>query len=214
MRPGRGYNHPPPSTTEIKRRVEHYLYSPSGYSWHVLGRNLPITPAFFFFAVSALWVTCSGVLSKIRIYENSVKLYPYYWSVFFYIAISRLLLHDIKWDLARSLRTGEEQNGVCQLPLKCLHVLNNSVDGLWLGMDGLPSQDSYVAPPEHVEEIRTCRFSVTWRHVDERVVSTFRSIILPSSSGPSSPPNFTTPLSEDSHLCDQLVQVGYNIYNQ
>jgi hypothetical protein len=167
MRPGRGYNHPPPSTTEIKRRVELYLYSPSGYSWHVLRRNLPVTPAFFF-AVSALWVTCSGVLSKIGIYENSVKLYPYFWSVFFYIAISRLLLHDIKWDIARSLTKGEEQTGFCHLPLKCLQLLNNSVDGLWLGMDGLPSQDSYVAPPEHVQEIRTCRFSVTWRHVDEK----------------------------------------------
>ena len=31
-RPGRGVNHPPPSSAEIKERVELYLYSPSGSS--------------------------------------------------------------------------------------------------------------------------------------------------------------------------------------
>jgi hypothetical protein len=36
-RPGRGVNHPPPSSAEVKERVELYLYSPSGSSWSVLG---------------------------------------------------------------------------------------------------------------------------------------------------------------------------------
>jgi hypothetical protein len=31
-RPGRGVDHPPPSSTEVKERVELYLYSPSGPS--------------------------------------------------------------------------------------------------------------------------------------------------------------------------------------
>ena len=35
-RPGRGVDHPPPSSTEVKERVELYLYSPSGPSWPVL----------------------------------------------------------------------------------------------------------------------------------------------------------------------------------
>jgi hypothetical protein len=30
--PGRGVNHPPPSSTEVKREVELYLYAPSGPS--------------------------------------------------------------------------------------------------------------------------------------------------------------------------------------
>ena len=34
-RPGRGVNHPPPSSTEVKERIEPYLYSPSGPSWRV-----------------------------------------------------------------------------------------------------------------------------------------------------------------------------------
>ena len=34
---GRGVDHPPPSSTEVKERVEPYLYSPSGASWLVLG---------------------------------------------------------------------------------------------------------------------------------------------------------------------------------
>jgi hypothetical protein len=41
-RPGRGVDHPPPLSTEVKERVELYLYSPSGPSWPVIGRTLPI----------------------------------------------------------------------------------------------------------------------------------------------------------------------------
>jgi len=36
-RPGRGVDHPPPSSAEIERRVELYMYSPSEPSWPVLG---------------------------------------------------------------------------------------------------------------------------------------------------------------------------------
>jgi len=39
-RPGRGVDHPLPSNTEVKKRVELNLYSPSGPSWPVLGRTL------------------------------------------------------------------------------------------------------------------------------------------------------------------------------
>jgi hypothetical protein len=36
-RPGRGVDHPPASSAEVKERVELYLYSNSGPLWHVLG---------------------------------------------------------------------------------------------------------------------------------------------------------------------------------
>ena len=36
-RPGRGVDHPPPSSVEVKERVQLYLYSPSGALWPVLG---------------------------------------------------------------------------------------------------------------------------------------------------------------------------------
>ena len=39
-RPGRGVEHPPPSSTEVKERAELYLYTPSGASWSALGRTL------------------------------------------------------------------------------------------------------------------------------------------------------------------------------
>ena len=45
-RPGRGVDHPPPSSAEVKERVELYLYSPSGPSWPVLGRTLPFMPSY------------------------------------------------------------------------------------------------------------------------------------------------------------------------
>jgi len=41
-RPGRGVDHPPPSSAEVKERVELYLYSPSGPSWPVIGWPLPL----------------------------------------------------------------------------------------------------------------------------------------------------------------------------
>ena len=36
-RPGRSAYHPPPSSAEVKERVELYLYSLSGTSWPILG---------------------------------------------------------------------------------------------------------------------------------------------------------------------------------
>jgi hypothetical protein len=41
-RPGRAVDHPPPSSAEVKERLELYLYSPSGPSWPVLGWPLPL----------------------------------------------------------------------------------------------------------------------------------------------------------------------------
>ena len=40
-RPGRDLGHHPLSSSEVKERVELYLYSPSGPSWPVLGRIFP-----------------------------------------------------------------------------------------------------------------------------------------------------------------------------
>jgi hypothetical protein len=41
MWPGCGVDHLPPSSAEVKERVDVYFYSPSGPSWPVLGRTLP-----------------------------------------------------------------------------------------------------------------------------------------------------------------------------
>ena len=38
-RPGRGVDHPPVSSAEVKERLELCLYSPSGPSWPLLGRT-------------------------------------------------------------------------------------------------------------------------------------------------------------------------------
>jgi hypothetical protein len=42
QRPGRGVDHQPPSSAEVKERVELYFYSPSGPLWPVLGRTVPL----------------------------------------------------------------------------------------------------------------------------------------------------------------------------
>ena len=41
-RPGRGVDHPPPFSAEVKERIELYLYSPSGTSWPVQRWALPL----------------------------------------------------------------------------------------------------------------------------------------------------------------------------
>ena len=41
-RPGHDIGHPPQSSAEVKEGVELYLCSPSGPSWPVLGRTLPL----------------------------------------------------------------------------------------------------------------------------------------------------------------------------
>jgi len=41
-RPGRGVDHSPLYSAEVKKRVELYLYSTSGTSWPVLGGILPL----------------------------------------------------------------------------------------------------------------------------------------------------------------------------
>jgi hypothetical protein len=38
---GCGVEHPPPSSAEVKERVELYLYSTSGPPWPVIGRTIP-----------------------------------------------------------------------------------------------------------------------------------------------------------------------------
>jgi len=40
--PGHVADHPPPYNTEVKERIELYLYSTSGPSWPVIGCTLPL----------------------------------------------------------------------------------------------------------------------------------------------------------------------------
>jgi len=41
--PGRVVDHPPPNSTQVKERVELYIYSPSGPSWPIPGWIVPFT---------------------------------------------------------------------------------------------------------------------------------------------------------------------------
>jgi hypothetical protein len=48
QRPGSGVDHPPQSITEVKERVQLYLYSPFGPSWPVLGWALHYVTLHYF----------------------------------------------------------------------------------------------------------------------------------------------------------------------
>ena len=54
---GRGVNHRSPTTAEVKERIELLLYTPSGPSWHVVGRTL-LTP--FTFTLDGIYLNHSG----------------------------------------------------------------------------------------------------------------------------------------------------------
>jgi hypothetical protein len=56
-RPGSGLDHPPPSSAEVKERVELFLYSTSGSSWPVL----PL-PLLYFTNTPCIWL--NGVHSE------------------------------------------------------------------------------------------------------------------------------------------------------
>jgi hypothetical protein len=68
-RPGLGVNHLPPFSAEVKERVELYLYFPSGHSWPVLGRNLPLYFRFIVF-MSDVYCFCYA-LRRIRSFCTS-----------------------------------------------------------------------------------------------------------------------------------------------
>jgi hypothetical protein len=70
-RPGRGVDHPPLSSDEVKERVKLYLSSPSGSSWPVRGWTLPLLiPVFTYRGILLQNVNIQTV---IRPLENTLK---------------------------------------------------------------------------------------------------------------------------------------------
>jgi hypothetical protein len=54
-----GVDHPPSSSARVKERVEIYVYSPSGSSWPLLGRPLPLPWRLDFVLWSSKSTTCT-----------------------------------------------------------------------------------------------------------------------------------------------------------
>ena len=59
-RPGRGVDHPPASSADVKERVELYLFPPSGPSWPVIGWTVPLPLPLI---SSIMWVCPVFVIS-------------------------------------------------------------------------------------------------------------------------------------------------------
>jgi hypothetical protein len=59
-RPGRCSDHPPQSSAEVRGGMELYFYAPSGLSWSVLGRTLPLPLPLPALAYSLYWLRYAG----------------------------------------------------------------------------------------------------------------------------------------------------------
>ena len=57
--PGRGVDHPPLSSAEVKERVELYLYSPCGPSWPVIRYTLPYIEENKCIFIDCHWCVCT-----------------------------------------------------------------------------------------------------------------------------------------------------------
>ena len=67
-RPGCGVDYPLPSSAEVKERLELYLYSTSGTSWHVKGWSLPL-PLLLVYRMGGIMPVKSSDKNLIVIYE-------------------------------------------------------------------------------------------------------------------------------------------------
>jgi hypothetical protein len=79
-RPGRGVDHPPPSSAEVKERAELYLNSPSGPSWPVIGWPLPLPlreDVFLFMELQYASSSHLGVSFHHKILYNAVLSQPF-----------------------------------------------------------------------------------------------------------------------------------------
>jgi hypothetical protein len=116
-RPGRGVDHLPPSSAEVKERIQLYLYYPSGPSWPVLGWTLPLPMSVYletetFHVEQTLqlgWLsadcefqpasddcpvgmkTASSGLERVELYHHS-PIYAFFW---LYTRKTILFLHSV-----------------------------------------------------------------------------------------------------------------------
>ena len=70
-RPGRVVNHSPPSSAEVKERVELYLYSPFGPSWPVIGWPFTLLLLFLINSLKIIVLCCFNMWFLIIFYVFS-----------------------------------------------------------------------------------------------------------------------------------------------
>jgi hypothetical protein len=76
-RPGRGVDHPPASSAEVKERLELYLYSTSGPSWSVLGWTLPLPYQHPMYVESDIWEKGKQAMSSEREYLLAIFIFSF-----------------------------------------------------------------------------------------------------------------------------------------
>ena len=122
-RPGRGVDHPHPSSAEVKERVEIYLYSPSEPWWHVIWWTLPLPFYHFMF--------CNTDILPIFKTQTSVSIFFQFWVKYTWFLNMLPLLccgaHPASWgppslQFCRCERT-ESNNG--QPPASSAEVKND-----------------------------------------------------------------------------------------
>ena len=122
-RPGRDVNHPPPSSAEVKERVELYLYSSFENSQAVLGWNLPsnfLPYPYWFWVLSAPMskklVTLTNAHSRSRPGNLQFLQNPMSWNISFIIV---LRLRNLTSEESRfHSRQGKKIPSLCPKPFR------------------------------------------------------------------------------------------------
>ena len=96
----------PPSSAEVKERVELYLYSTSGPSWPVLGWTLPLSLPFLE-TVNKITTSRRGQLINVYVIRECVSCWMYVWWNGVYvnsILQNCHLMRELKWKHTRTHR--------------------------------------------------------------------------------------------------------------
>jgi hypothetical protein len=92
-RPGRGIDHPHPSSVEVKERVEIYMYSPSVHACPVLGVNFTFTFLFLLEGESGIEATTFRLSAS----TNCARCFVCTWWFIIIIIIIIIIFINCNW---------------------------------------------------------------------------------------------------------------------
>ena len=148
---GRGVDHPPPSSTEVKERLELYICSPSGSSWPVLRWTLPFV-AYRCASRCLFLIDTITFLSLVSVLLDFCAVFTLYHVIYFFVGLEHgsptFLWHRatsvaVGWFAGRTWKNNNDQAKLSwnfyniHIIYKCGRGPHNILTGLELETHGL-----------------------------------------------------------------------------